>query len=117
MKIQSKRRNRAGLPKTIDQHINEIVQEIIDRFQPQKIILFGSYAYGRPTKDSDVDLLVIMPTEQRTLRQAADISAAIQHPLPLDILVRKPEDIALRLQQDDSFIREITDHGVVLYEA
>ena len=104
------------MTESIEEQIRGIVQEIVERFQPQKIFLFGSYAYGYPTKDSDVDLLVVMPTGQRSLRQAAEISAAIHHPLPLDILVRKPEEFASRLQHNDTFIREIIDHGIVLYE-
>jgi predicted nucleotidyltransferase len=60
--------------------IREIVQQIVERFRPQKVILFGSYAQGKPTKDSDVDLLVIMETnEQRFTRRPEFLRLLIIH--------------------------------------
>src|SRR5438034_5271952 len=67
--------------------IQKIVQQIVDRFHPQKVILFGSYAYGKPTEDSDVDLLVVMETDENPMHVAGLISAAVDHLFPLDILV------------------------------
>lgn len=72
--------------------IQKIVRQIVARFRPQKIILFGSYARGKPTPDSDVDLLVVMETDERALHAAAHISAAIDHPFPLNVLVMSPEE-------------------------
>jgi predicted nucleotidyltransferase len=60
--------------------IRRVVQQIVERFDPQKVILFGSYASGRPTKDSDVDLLVVMDTDEEPIHAAARIAAAIDHP-------------------------------------
>jgi predicted nucleotidyltransferase len=60
--------------------IRRVVQQIVERFNPQKVILFGSYASGRPTKDSDVDLLVVMDTDEEPIHAAARIAAAIDHP-------------------------------------
>ena len=77
--------------------IKKIAQEIADHCHPRQVILFGSYAYGRPTEDSDVDLLVIMETEERNLPQALKISRAISHPFPMDILVLKPREVQTRL--------------------
>ncbi len=99
-----------------DVRITSIVDEIVAKFFPRKIILFGSYAYGEPTKDSDVDLLVIMPTKIRALRKAAEISAAIEHPLPIDLIVRTPKDIQERVAQGDSFISEVLTKGIVVHE-
>src|SRR5438105_280658 len=67
---------------------------VAGEFHPEKIILFGSYAYGRPTADSDVDLLVILPFRGSDVRKAIQIRARFDSPFPLDLLVRKPAFIA-----------------------
>lgn len=97
--------------------ISAVVKEIAGRFRPDKVILFGSYAYGEPTQDSDVDLLVIMKTEQRPVEQASTIRRTVDFPFPVDLLVRTPEQVEERLTMGDSFIKEIVSHGKVLYEA
>jgi len=97
--------------------INKIVRQIVNRFRPQKVILFGSHAYGTSTADSDVDLLVVMQTEENSLHTAAHISASIDHPFPLDILVIKPTDLVIALQEKNIFETEVVNKGVILYEA
>lgn len=97
--------------------IQKIVQQIVDRFYPQKVILFGSCAYGQPTEDSDVDLLVVMETNEQPLHVAACISAAIDHPFPLDILVMRPSDLEEYLKERAVFATQAVAKGVVLYEA
>ncbi|MFQ6102537.1 MAG: nucleotidyltransferase domain-containing protein [Anaerolineae bacterium] len=72
------------------ERIREITRQIAALFRPQKVILFGSHAYGKPTGDSDVDLLVLMETDVRSLHAAARIAAAIDHPFPLDIIIYTP---------------------------
>ena len=99
------------------QAIREIVQQIVERFRPQKVILFGSYAHGNPTPDSDVDLLVIMETSERVLHAAARISAAIDHPFPLDTLVFRPSELKASLERKGVFATEIMANGIVLHEA
>jgi predicted nucleotidyltransferase len=89
---------------------------IAREFRPQKIILFGSYAYGRPTPDSDVDMLVILPY-RRGSRPSLEIRRRISAGFPVDILVRAPAEVARRLRQGDSFIKEVMSNGRVLYEA
>ena len=86
-----------------------------ERFHPDKIILFGSHAYGTPHADSDVDILVVMPCRNQ-LDQAARISIDIDPPFPLDIIVRTPHNMEWRLAEGESFLREITSKGKVLYE-
>ncbi len=86
-------------------------------FNPQRVILFGSYAQGRPDRDSDVDLLVIMPHEGPGWKLAACIRDKVKPTFPVDILVRSPEEISSRIALGDAFLREITEHGKVLYEA
>ncbi len=97
--------------------IRAVAQRIADRFQPEKIILFGSYAYGHPKPESDVDLLVIMDTPLRSRQQRLEISRALSpRPFPLDIIVRSPQELADRIAMGDLFLREITARGKVLCE-
>src|SRR5439155_1237359 len=84
--------------------IQKLVREIADKFQPDKIILFGSYAYGKPHRDSDVDLLVVMPAWNETSK-ACQIRLAVHHPFPLDLIVRTPENLRWRLAEEDWFLR------------
>ena len=90
---------------------------IADEFHPQKIILFGSYAYGTPRPESDVDLLVIIDTPLREVEQALAIRQFIKPLFALDILVKRPSTIAQRLEWGDSFLHEVTGRGIVLYES
>ena len=99
------------------EQIAQLCEQIVREFRPQKIILFGSYAYGRPSPDSDVDLLVVMPFPGSSREQAAKIRGRIDTPVALDLLVRTPEQIAERLTMDDFFMREIVEQGKILYEA
>jgi predicted nucleotidyltransferase len=100
-----------------DSNLLRIVEQIVGQFHPRKIILFGSQSYGRPTKDSDVDLLVVMETEGNPLHMAARIAAAVDHPFPLDILVMRPADLENALEEGNIFETEVMSKGMVLYEA
>lgn len=94
-----------------------LAQRIAERFQPERIILFGSYAYGSPTPDSDVDLLVVMETQLRSREQRLEISRAISpRPFPLDIVVCTPHELARRIARGDTFLDEIATRGKVIYE-
>lgn len=94
--------------------IRRFAREVVERFHPEKIILFGSHAYGTPHADSDVDILVIMPVRNQ-LDAAVRISLAVDPPFPLDIIVRTPKNMKWRLAEGDSFLQEITSKGKVLY--
>jgi len=98
------------------QAIKKFASEIARRFKPARIILFGSYAYGKPTPDSDVDLLIVMPCKGRPLDAALDIRLAVDADFPLDLLVRTPAEVRQRLRWGDCFMQEITSKGKVLYE-
>ena len=89
---------------------------IIKKFDPEKIILFGSYAQGSPTLESDVDLLVIVKTNKSMLRLSAEIALSLDHSFPLNIIVKTPEQIEKRIQNGDFFLENIMNHGRVLYE-
>jgi predicted nucleotidyltransferase len=95
--------------------IGRMARQIVDAFDPEKVILFGSHAYGRVTEDSDVDVLVVMPT-RNPVAQACKIRLAVDHPFPLDLLVRSPEHLESRLKVGDSFWQEVLSRGKVLYE-
>jgi predicted nucleotidyltransferase len=95
--------------------IHRFVRAVADRYHPDRIILFGSHAYGTPHADSDVDILVVMPTRNQ-LDQAVKIELACDPPFPLDIIVRTPENVRWRLAEGESFLREIMTKGKVLYE-
>src|SRR5262245_26446666 len=95
--------------------IRQYAREVAERFRPDKIILFGSYAYGTPHEDSDVDLMVIMPARNE-LDQAVKISLEAEAPFSLDLLVRKPSEWNWRIEAGESFSTEIMSKGKVLYE-
>jgi hypothetical protein len=97
--------------------IQKIVQQIVDHCHPQQVILFGSYAYGTPTADSDVDLLVILPFEGKAPRKSLEILNKINPQGAVDILVRTPEQVQQRLAWNDFFLQEILAKGTVLYAA
>jgi len=94
-----------------------ISKAIYDEFQPEKIILFGSYAYGNPQDDSDIDLLVILPYKGNGLHKTWEILNKIQPKFAVDLLVRTPVEIDQRLAWNDFFLNEIIEKGKVLYES
>jgi predicted nucleotidyltransferase len=106
--------NRTKIPHAA---ILSVVEHIVTLYQPQKIILFGSYAYGSPKPESDVDLLVIMETALSELEQAATICRQIPYRFGLDLVVCTPQRLAQRLEWGDSFLREVVQRGVTLYES
>ena len=97
--------------------IEDVGQQIGERFSPERVILFGSYAEGEPTEDSDVDLLVIMPTNGSPVDQSVEIRLALHPPFPMDLLVRTPEKVRERVDMGDPFMRRILAKGRLLYEA
>lgn len=101
----------------IELQLESVKQRIVQAFNPEKIILFGSYAYGDPGIDSDIDLLIIMKSKERPAIRSAQISKLIRpRPFPMDILVRTPEEIDNRLKIGDRFIEEIISRGRILYD-
>jgi len=96
--------------------IQAFVERIAGNFQPERIILFGSYAWGKPTPDSDVDLLVVLPFQGKNWKMASKIRKQIHPPFPVDLVVRTSEQLRQRLKQGDGFLEDITRNGKVLYE-
>ena len=111
--VQSERRYRgADIPMRV---IRRFARQVAERFQPDKIILFGSYAYGTPHADSDVDILVIMPARNER-DQAFKIRCEVPSQFPMDLLVFKPQHVKWRLEEGESFLTEIMTKGIILYE-
>ena len=96
--------------------ISQLTQRIVRRFSPERVILFGSHAYGTPHPDSDVDLLVLLSFEGKSLRKTLEILNAVDPPFAVDLLVRRPDDAARRYAEGDPLMREAIDRGMVLYE-
>jgi predicted nucleotidyltransferase len=105
-----------------DDPVERVVAIIRDQYKPQRIILFGSRVWGGADVDSDLDMLVIKETAQRETERICEVLQFVDefqrrpHLLPLDILVKTPEEIEERLRVGDEFIREILDRGRVAYE-
>lgn len=97
--------------------IREFCDGVVREFRPRRIILFGSYACGKPTADSDVDLLVVMPFRGSGARAAVEIETRVPRRFPLDLIVRTPQQLRRRLALNDFFLREIVEKGKLLYEA
>jgi len=95
--------------------IRRYARQVAERFHPDKIILFGSYAYGKPHEDSDVDLLVVMPCYNE-INMAIRICVALPAPFSRDLIVRTPKRLERDLRDSDWFLREIVKQGKVLYE-
>ena len=95
--------------------ILSVADKIAKQFHPERIILFGSYAYGTPNEDSDVDLLVVMPLPNKGRGRASDIRLHLDVTFPLDLVVCDPEYVVQRIEMNDFFLQEITKKGKVLY--
>src|SRR5665213_207256 len=90
--------------------------QIAGQFAPEKIVLFGSYAYGDPTEDSDVDLLVAMNSKCSELDKSIELRMAVDVTYPLDMLVRRPRILRQRVRWGDCFLIEILEKGLILHE-
>lgn len=97
--------------------LKEITRRVVVKIKPLKIILFGSYVYGKPTKDSDLDLLVIKNTSLSAAKRYALVSDCLYpRKIPMDFIVKTPREIRNRLKGFDPFLIEVIASGKVLYE-
>ena len=107
----------AGLKISVGKSLRPAIQKIVQELHPEKIVLFGSYAYGVPNPHSDVDLLVIMKTKASLKDRSWAVSRLLlPRPFPVDILVKTPGEIKKGLQTGDFFLKEILTRGKVLYD-
>ena len=96
--------------------IPEIREKIVKGINPEKIILFGSYAWGKPTKDSDVDLFIVKDSEERRIDRAREVRKVILGSgVAVDILVYTPKEVEKRVSMEDPFIMNILNKGKLLY--
>ncbi len=104
--------------KKMRQLIQEVVEEIKKGYDPEKIILFGSYAYGKPTPDSDIDLFIVKDTDKRRVDRFVDVRRLIYQPgrrISISPLVYTPEEVEKRLEMGDDFVDEVLARGEVVY--
>jgi predicted nucleotidyltransferase len=100
--------------------LHRMLQKLIAEYAPEKVILFGSYAYGVPGPDSDIDLLIIKETADRFLDRWTTVQRILtgtHRTVPVETLVLTPQEIAQRLTIGDQFIAEILQKGKVVYAA
>ena len=96
--------------------LKQIAKKVVHVFRPVSIILFGSYAYGKPTPDSDLDLLIVMESRDRPAERIRKVSDLFDpRPLPMDFVVLTPGEVRHRLKSFDPFLEEIFAKGQVLY--
>ena len=104
--------------KDVRTEIKKIARQVVKAYQPEKIILFGSYAYGRPDADSDLDLLIIKKTSERFIERWINVRQIVSDPkrsIPFQPIVLTPQELEERLAIGDQFIEEIVTKGEVLY--
>ncbi len=105
---------------TAAHEIERIVRRIAEGYKPLKVILFGSYAYGEPTADSDIDLLIVKETSERFIDRwvaVQELLADSERRTPVEPIVVTPDELNRRLARGDQFFQEIVARGKVLYAA
>jgi predicted nucleotidyltransferase len=96
--------------------IQRFVDQVVRQFRPAAVILFGSHAYGTPTDESDVDLMVIMEHRGPGAKAATRIRLACPRDFSMDLIVRSPAQVRRRIAMGDQFLREVTSKGIFLHE-
>ncbi|MEW6355073.1 MAG: nucleotidyltransferase domain-containing protein [Planctomycetota bacterium] len=104
--------------KRVRPEIGEIVQKLVAEYAPQLIVLFGSYAGGKPTPDSDIDLLIVKETDHPPMRRWMEVKRLLRdrrRTASVSPLVYTPKELQERLALQDFFVQDVLEHGVVLY--
>lgn len=102
----------------VEQKISDITDKIVRNYKPEKVILFGSYAWGKPTTDSDVDLLIIKKTRRNRLDRQREVSQMLfSSDIAVDALVYTPAEMEEKILHDRNlFLEDIVENGLTLYE-
>lgn len=101
----------------LPEKVQEVIQRIVEGYDPEKIIIFGSYARGDWTEDSDLDVLVVKETEERPFDRIGSVSGACwPRKLAMDIVVKTPQEIESELREKQLFTREIMSEGVLVHD-
>src|SRR3989344_7638987 len=95
--------------KALNKDVNKIITQIKKGYKPEKIILFGSFAYGKPKENSDIDLLIIKKTKERPIRRILEIAEIIKSSMGTDILVYNPKEWSEALREENYFAKEISE--------
>ena len=104
------------MPKTYQKEIKKITKQIVDNYHPEKIILFGSYAWGKPNENSDVDLFIVKETNKRRTDRQLEVDKILSdRNIPLDVLVYTPQEIKNRMLLEDFFVKNIIQQGKTVY--
>jgi len=108
------------MPPSITSILARIVEKLKDEYRPERIILFGSYAYGTPNEDSDIDLFILKESDKRRWERGVDVKRIItdsKRGIPVSPIVYSPSELDKRLEMGDQFIEEIIQRGIELYPA
>ncbi len=101
----------------LPEKVQEVIQKIVEGYDPEKIIIFGSYARGDWTEDSDLDVLVVKETDERPFDRIGAVSGTCwPRKLPMDIVVKTPNELEYELHEKQLFAREIMREGVVVHD-
>ena len=103
-----------------EREIEKIVKRIADEYRSLRVILFGSHAWGQPTDDSDIDLLIVKETSDRFIDRWVKVRELISDPtrrIPVEPIVMTPEELDRRIARGDHFFQRIVTHGKLLYAA
>lgn len=103
-----------------NQVIEDMVRRLVQEYHPERVVLFGSYAYGTPNEDSDIDLLIIKDTPERLIKRLVAVRRILTDPkrtIALEPIVLTPQEVSRQLAKGDQFIAEIMEKGKVLYAA
>jgi predicted nucleotidyltransferase len=104
-------------PAELPEEVQETIRKIVEGYDPEKIIIFGSYARGDWTEDSDLDLLVVKETDERPFERIGAVSSLCwPRKLAMDVLVKTPEEIETNLQERELFTRTVMREGVVVHD-
>jgi predicted nucleotidyltransferase len=95
--------------------ISKIVSSIVAQCAPEKVIFFGSHAYGKPTNDSDIDLFVVANIRGIASERIRTVRRAVPDQVAVEIVVRTPEEVERSLKGRDWFVKEVFQEGKVLY--
>jgi len=102
--------------KAHQKEIKKVVNQIVKNYKPEKIILFGSFVYGKPKASSDIDLLILKKTKQRKVERIKKVLMETESHFPLEPLVYTPEELKKRLRLGDFFFENIIKKGKIMYE-
>ena len=99
--------------------IKQLVEIIRDKYKPEMIILYGSYAWGNPTRHSDIDLFIVKNTRRTWVDRFVKVKEIIFDPkrgIPVSPCVYTPQEVRERMQMGDQFVKEIFSRGITLFE-